>query len=482
MQRKFLTNLALLLLLNILVKPFYIFGIDMGVQNTVGSDEYGFYFVIFNFSFLFNILLDLGITQFNNRAIARDSNLLNRHFSSILIVKLFLGMIYFLITFTAAFIIGYGTKQFYFLGFLAFNQFLLMFIQYLRSNVSGLLLFKTDSILSVLDRVLMILICGALLWGGIAGEEFRIEWFIYSQTTSYLLTALIAISIVIKKASFKRLNWDWPFILSIIKNTYPFAILVLLMTFTQRVDTVIINKLLPGQLGDTQAGIYAHAYRLLDAFSNYALLFSVLLLPLFSRMIKTKDNVEHLVKLAFTLLFTGSVIISLTSCFYSYEIMDFLYNDHIEESARMFEIIMFAFIPVSSTYVFGTLLTANGSLKQLNLVYSGAVMISLVLNISLVPFLYALGSAYANLTAQMFAAIAQVIIAVHFFRFRINVNFIILLVSFVLLVLMFNFLSGFLSWAWPVKFAVVFLLSLLAALMMKLLNMKEIIRIVQEKQ
>ena len=56
MQRKFLTNLGLLLFLNLLIKPFWIFGIDRTVQNTVGVEEYGFYFVVFNFSFLFNII------------------------------------------------------------------------------------------------------------------------------------------------------------------------------------------------------------------------------------------------------------------------------------------------------------------------------------------------------------------------------------------------------------------------------------------
>jgi hypothetical protein len=43
MQRSFLLNLALLLVLNLLVKPFYILGIDAGVQDAVGSATYGTY-------------------------------------------------------------------------------------------------------------------------------------------------------------------------------------------------------------------------------------------------------------------------------------------------------------------------------------------------------------------------------------------------------------------------------------------------------
>ncbi|MFT5859245.1 MAG: hypothetical protein ACI865_001345, partial [Flavobacteriaceae bacterium] len=36
MQRKFLSGLALMLFLNLLIKPIAIFGIDAKIQNTVG--------------------------------------------------------------------------------------------------------------------------------------------------------------------------------------------------------------------------------------------------------------------------------------------------------------------------------------------------------------------------------------------------------------------------------------------------------------
>jgi len=88
MQGKFVKNLTLLLVLNLLVKPFWILGIDRSVQNTVGAEEYGFYFAVFNFSFLFNILLDFGITNFNNRNIAQNNQLLTKHLSNLLVVKL----------------------------------------------------------------------------------------------------------------------------------------------------------------------------------------------------------------------------------------------------------------------------------------------------------------------------------------------------------------------------------------------------------
>ncbi len=481
MKRKFLTNLILLLFLNLLVKPFWILGIDRTVQNVVGAEQYGFYFVIFNFSFLFNILLDFGITNFNNRNIAQNNQLLNKHFSSIVIIKLILAVVYTIVTFSVGLIIGFNGAQLKLLGFLAFNQFLLSFILYLRSNISGLLLFKTDSCLSVLDRLLMIIFCGVLLWGNVTKSAFKIEWFVYAQTSAYILTSLTIMIIVIKKASFSKLNWNWPFFVMIVKQSFPFAVLVLLMTFYNRIDSVMIERLLPTDIGDEQAGIYASAYRLLDASNMIAYLFAVLLLPLFSKMIAKKEAVEHVVKLAFTLLIIISVIVATGSHFYSYEIMDLLYKAHVKESSEIFRLLMFGYIAISTTYVFGTLLTANGSLKELNLIACGGMIINLILNLVLVPKLYAVGSAYASLVAQFTTAIIQLIIVQKIFRFKPDFKFIFSIVIFIAGTLLINFLSKRFTPDWQLNFIISVVSSMILAIALKLFNIKGFIEILRSK-
>jgi len=481
MQKKFITNLILLLSLNLLVKPFWILGIDRTVQNIVGSESYGFYFAIFNFSFLFNIFLDLGITNFNNRNIAQNNQLLNKHFSSIVILKLLLGLVFVFITFLIALIIGYNGEQLKFLGFLAFNQFLISFILYLRSNISGLLLFKTDSFISILDRVLMIIICGILIWGNVTDQEFKIEWFIYAQSAAYLLTALIALLVVIKKAAFRKFNWNRPFFIMIIKQSLPFALLVLLMTFYNRIDSVVLERILPKGIGNEQVGIYAHGYRLLDASNMIAFLFSVLLLPIFSKMIKQKESVEELIKLAFSLLITISVIVALGSHFYSYELMHLLYEDHVQESAHVFSLLMFGFIAISTTYIFGTLLTANGNLKQLNIVAASGMIINLTINIILIPELLAVGSAYASLSAQFITAIAQIFVVQWIFKFRINYKYLLNIIFFILSVVAINIISKQLNFEWTTNFILMLIVSIISAIIFRLFNIKSIIKIIYMK-
>jgi len=489
MQRKFLTNLSLLLFLNLLIKPFWVFGIDRTVQNLVGVEAFGFYFVVFNFSFLFNILLDLGITNFNNRNIAQNHHLLSKHFSGILLMKLLLAFLYLGVTFFIA-IWKYNPDQLKLLAILAFNQFLISFILYLRSNISGLLMFKTDSFLSVLDRMLMILFCGVLLWGHVTKTPFRIEWFVYSQTAAYILTAVAALLIVVKKAKFKRLNWNWPFFLMIMKQSAPFALLVLFMTFYNRLDPVMLGYLLDKSKGNEQAGIYASGFRIFDAVNMIAYLFSVLLIPVFSKMIKHKENIEHMVKLSFTLIITPAILVALGSYFYSEEIMAMLYNAHLHDSAHVFQILMGGFVAVSTTYIFGTLMTANGNLKELNIIACCGLIISFSCNFIFIPKFLAIGSAYASLITQFTTAFVQVILAVKVFKMKPNYRYLFTLVLYIIGVALFNMLSkvfplslpfipGHLNWIG--SFMLMIFASVLLSIVLKLWSIGSMLRILRSE-
>jgi len=482
MQRKFITNLGLLLLLNLLIKPFWVFGIDRTVQNIVGSEEFGFYFTIFNFSFLFNILLDMGVTNFNNRNIAQNSQLLAKHFSGIVSLRLILGFVYFLFTLGIGLLWGYEGKQLYLLAMVGLNQFLLAFLLYLRSNISGLLMFRTESFMSILDRSLMIIIMSVLLWGGITHEPFKIEWFVYAQTFAYSIAVIIAYMVVVFKSKSLTISWNYPFFLMILRKSLPFALLILLMNFYNRIDTVMLGKLLPTTDGNIQAGIYAHAYRILEATNQIAFLFAVLLLPLFSHLIKQSQKLVHIIKLSFSLLFVGTTLLALGSFFYSFEFMDLLYEEYLQESANVYSVIIFGVIAMGTSYIFGTLLTANGNLKELNIIAAISLILSLILNIVLVPKMFAVGSAIANVSALSFSAIAQLFVVKNIFRFALNKRYIQGLIGFVILSTLIIYASTFVDsifWIW--RLTIVIILSLIIAMTFKLLNVKEFMNAIKDQ-
>ena len=407
MQRKFITNLALLLLLNLLIKPFWIFGIDRTVQNMIGAEGYGKYYALLNFSFLLNIILDAGITNYNNRNISQHQHLVSKHFSGIIMLRFLLAGAYVLISLILGMAIGYSKEDIHLLIILLANQFFISFILYLRSNLSGLHLFKQDSIVSVTDRFLMILICGYLIC---------YNNFVHAQSASYLITAVVAIVFLQGRISFQKLNWQPAFYIAILKKSLPFALLILLMTFYSRIDSIMLERLLPD--GAFYAGVYAQAYRILDAVNMFGFLFASLLLPMFSHMIKKHLDIQPLTNLAFKLLMIPALTLAAIGLYFSNDIMNLLYHEHGALSAPVFTMLMFSFVCISTSYIFGTLLTANGSLQNLNLTALGGMILNISLNLFLIPQYKASGAAFAGLITQVIMALAQIILAVKILNWK----------------------------------------------------------------
>ncbi|MBL4593577.1 MAG: oligosaccharide flippase family protein [Flavobacteriales bacterium] len=480
MQRKFITNLALLLFLNFLIKPFWIFGIDRTVQNTVSAEEYGTYFALFNFSMLFNILLDVGITNYNNKNIALHKQLLSKYFSGIVVFKFLLAVIYFLVTFVVGYMVGYDSSRFYMLLFLSINQFLISFIQYLRSNIAGLQLFTLDSMLSVLDKTLMIGFCVVLLWGNVFDVEFQLMHFVYAQTLAYSITLFIVFGIVLTKTRHFKFKLDKSFLFLILKQTYPYALLVLTMTFYYRLDAIMLDMMLED--GERQASIYAQAYRLMDASNQIGVLFAALLLPMFANMIKNNKKLDELVKLSFSLLFVPAIVLAVFSYTFSKEIMELLYDSNTTESANVLSVLMACFVAIASTYIFGTLLTANGSLKILNKLAIGGMLLNFILNLVLIPRFQAEGSAIASLITQFLIVVLQIIVAKKVFNFSINYKFIGAVTLYVLMIItLINGISMYIS-GFVIQFIVFISISIVLGITMRIINLKKMYQIVVDRE
>ena len=479
MKKRFITNLALLVFLNLLIKPFWFFGIEVGVQNQVGEEMYGFYFSLFNFAFILNILLDLGINNFNNRAIARDNHLLQDHLAAIIPLKLFLSLIYAGIILIAGKLVGYSPEQFKMLWILVMNQFLASFILYFRTNISGLQFYRTDSLLSVMDRSLMILFTGLLLWGNFTSEPFRIEWFVYAQTASYSLTLITSAVIVRYRAGtfFRRINLRNS--LRILKLSYPFALLILLMSLFNRVDSVMLERLLP-EIGKEQAGIYAQSFRIFDAASQFSLLFAMLLLPMFSRMISRDENVNELIRIAMPLLMVAGLTAAISCNYYKQEVIDLLYVAHSPYSSKIFGILMIGFLFISTSYLYGTLLTANNNLRHLNILAASTVVINIALNLILIPKYQAYGAAISSLISQGYYAIVQVILAVYLIRIPINGDILIRLGGFLVISLVVGYLTLLIP-GWIPGFFILLGACLISSLALGLIRPAELLAILKEK-
>ena len=473
MNREFFVNIIFLITANLLIKPLFIFGIDRNVQNLVGEQTYGVYYTLISFTFLFQIINDFGIQNFNSREIAQHRQLLDKYFPNILGLKIILGGIYFIFVFFFAFF-TYTTDRFPMLLQVAINPFLFSLLGYLRSNVASLGMYRLNSLLTIFDRLLMIIICSVLLFIEPFRSHFQIMWFIQAQNFSLFVTVCIAFGIVYKKVNFFKFRFNLPFYLSILRGSMPYALTFFLMGLYTRTDVVMMERMLPN--GAQQAGIYASAYRLLDAVNMMGFLFATLLFPMFARVSKSSESVVPLMKFSYQLIMVASVSLAVAVWFHRVDIMHLLYREATPYSGDVLGVLMLSFVAMSGTYIYSTFLGANGSVSSMNKGFTLAILLNVVLNLVLIPKYQALGAATSTLITQAFVMFMSMFLTKKALLLRGDTVWILKIIGFISSVIL-------IDWAlktthfmdnWLVQLAISIAASLLLALIFGFLNYKKI--------
>jgi O-antigen/teichoic acid export membrane protein len=417
MLRKYLSDIAFMQFLNLLIKPIWILVIDRAVQNALPQEVYGNYFALFNFSLMFFIVLDLGLNSYNTTQVSRNSNKIASITGNIIGLKVLLSFVYVLIVFFVGSLIGYDTYEFNLLLLLSCLQILTSFNQYLRTIVSSLQRFKWDGVFMVLDRIVVIVLCTLLIWGGIDGLELTIDRFVYAQIIGVGVVFVSLLIFLRKHLKSTSITFNLKKIFPILKRSWPFALLITLMGLYNYVDGVMLKNL----VGDTEAGEYALGYRLFFALLMFAQIFSGVLLPFFSKNISNNYIINRIASYTGKLLLWVGVSVAFFCFAYQTEIMELLYPLKAnKESTVAFSILMFGFIGSALILVYGTLLTAALSLKQLNISAVLTLALNLVLNSYLIPKHGATGAAIATVCSQILFGVSCYIISIKRFKFDFN--------------------------------------------------------------
>lgn len=477
MQKKFFSNLALMVFLNLLVKPVVIFGIDAEVQNLVGTEAYGIYFALLNFSILFNILLDFGINNFTTKNVAQSPNIASKYLGKILGFRFVLFLFYAVVSYSIAFVLGWNNYELYLLSFLVLNQFLITLIAYVRGHLGGLMLFKTEAFIGVLDGILVILFCGAILYLPVTETPFKIEWFIWIQTLCYTISLLVGLILLFTKIGVPKFKYRSVFSYAIIRKSFPYALLILLMMIYTRVDSVMVERLHPN--GKMEAGYYAQGFRLLNALFMFAMLFSNMLFPMFSRMFKEKTDVIPLLSVSSKLLIGGSILIAIVTLFNSDYILGLVYDADIASSSATFQLLMFGFIGMCSTIIFGTLLTAKGDLLFLNIVAAAGIVVNVALNLYLIPLYGAKGAAIATISTQSAVSLIQFIYSLRVLK--IDFSFV-TTGQFLLFIASISVLCYFVRAESVLVFLTILILGFLSMILFRLIDLKAVTRILRKTE
>jgi O-antigen/teichoic acid export membrane protein len=374
----------------------------MVVQDRVGHADWGLYAALLSLGFLLVALADLGMSPYLTRTLAAHPEAYGRIVPQLLTLKLFLLVLYPCVGILAGVVTGYRGEALGLLAMLCLVHAGGQMLQFFRAGLQARQAFKADSLLSVSDRIVLMGIVGVLLMGGI-----DIMAFGYARLAAAVLTALIAYRMLTRTWGALPVRWPTEG-RDLLRQGLPFAWMTVLYSLHDKVDQVMLERI----AGEVENGLYAAAYRWLDALSMY--LWTVL--PLFfARFARIPDQIDEQARLLrFGQVITALPILILCAWgwFYGDTLLLIFGHSTPEEKVVMLACLqaLLAALALNGVFaIFSTLLTSTGHERYVSRLIVGSILLNTGLNLWLIPRWGAVGSAWATVASYAAMDIAYVI-------------------------------------------------------------------------
>lgn len=406
-QHRFYSSLILLIVLNAIIKPAWIFAIDRQVQNKVAVADYGEYFSLFNLSVVFVFLLDLGITVYFSRKLAiKDDEYLELS-GSFLMIRILLVALYMIVVAIVA--LATGVTRWDIVLYTMLIQIFSSLLTFFRSIITAHQWFRADAWISVLDKTLMIILGGLLIYAPTVFGQLTIEKFLVLQFSCLAFAMFVSwIFLLIKGINFwPKRGWKpgW----SLVRKAFPFGLIVLLMSAHWRIDGFLLERI--KENGAYEAGVYAAAYRLLDAANMVGILLGAFLLPFIARLWSEQKSINDVVLYCRHFLVMFAIGVICLVLFLAPWIQQTLYHHQDVRSEDILRWCLLSLLGYALTQVYGTALTATGNITPFCYITALALVINITLNLILIPSLGAKGCCIAAVSSQFSGAILLIIFA-----------------------------------------------------------------------
>ena len=384
-------------MLNLLIKPVWLV-IENQVQNQVGHAAYGTFMALYSFTYMFGVLTDMGMNQFTTKQLAASDTFAPEYFPVLFPLKWLFSLVFPFFILVGGWLIGYREREMYYLLLIGLGFTFTQFIAFLRSVLQGSHLFNTDAVASVGERLVLLVLVGILFWYGLT-----LDGYIYARTLALLLTFGAVYFTVRQKFGSFGFAFDSQKVKYLFKASLPFAVMTLVYGVNEKVDMVMLERL----SSKTEAGIYAAAYRWVDA----AMMYLWTVLPIFfARFAATDQNRPEQEKL----LQFGQVVVSVPvifGCvfiFYYGRLLFWQFTNSSVQEINMMQlnlVLLFANVLVHGFFaLYGTLLNSGRHVSTVSWLIGASIVLNISLNAIFIPVYGSLAAATNTLLCALFVS------------------------------------------------------------------------------
>ena len=381
------------------------------ILRYLGQIGFGEYTTIITYVSIFSIMADLGLYLVITREISKkgadEEKLLSNAFTIKIVASVIILIIAFLTSFflySGIIITGIIIASFSFF-FVLLNQVLIGLFQkhfdmskIAIGEVSGRVIWLAGAFIVVrLDL--------GLLW--------LLSTIVLSNFTNFLIVFISSRKYVKIKLAFDKILWK-----KILKMAAPLALSVIFNLIYFKIATIFLSVM--KSKGDV--GIYGAPFKVLESLIAFAAIFAGLLLPLLSRFYKeNRGKFLNIFKKGVDVLIIFVIPLCIGTIFFAQDIMALAGGNEFIGSAEVLKILIFAVSAIFFSHIFGNTAIACHQQKKIMWIYMSVALLSVILNLILIPKYSYYGAAIAVTISEVTVALS--ILVLIYIKARISINF-----------------------------------------------------------
>lgn len=396
MYRKILKNLTWISTASLLVKPAWLLFLVSVTPRLLGAHEYGILTAALALVAVTTSFADVGMAQYSLREIARHPQRASRHFTNFMLLRAVLLILGAVLSLLLARGLGYTADALLAVAFGALYWTTLNVSQYCATFYRAFEELHHEAVVMVIDKVLVIGLSFWLLW-----ETRQASWTLAGMALGSTLTMFANVGWVLRRfAAFRRRLISPAFLRRSLRPMLAIGLAGFLTMVYLRTDAVMIEAL----LGETEAGQYGQAFRLLEALSLLPVLVQSALFPRLSALYHEQNYpaFSSLLRLGLGGLFVGGLVVTIPLSVFAPSLITLLVPDPaFAPSAGVLSILAWTFpLTCVQNLLFSALLAAD---RQRVPVYAlfAAALFNLGLNAAAIPTYGIEGAALITVASEL---------------------------------------------------------------------------------
>ncbi len=364
------------------------------IARTIGAESTGKYFFAMSFTTVFVVFVDLGLTNVLVREAAKIKEQAQNYFSTILSVKIILGLLSYLAAFIVINLLGYSVE----IKYLVYLSAVTMLFDSLHLSIYGVMRalgnLKYEAVGIVASQFITLILGSIFLYTGRPLIYLMIAFVVPSFLNVCYASARLYKNYQIKlrpkfdKVIFKYLG----------KIAIPFALAAIFARVYSYIDSIILSKL----AGDLAVGWYSIPYKITFAFQFIPMALVASLYPRFSEyFVKDKAKLVYYFEMAVKYLLIIVLPIAIGIAILAKDLILSIYTSEFLPAVLPLQILMISLIFSFLSFPIGAFLNAGNKQTTQTAIIFCILILNIILNLFLIPQYGVSGAALAALAGNI---------------------------------------------------------------------------------